>query len=523
MAVSAEAAHVESPPESETTLRTIVELVRRIMQADVAGMVSFSMDDETITWRAISGFRAHTLADLHTFIHPQASGIVKQALADKTVGILQGIGTGGEFRAEDFPVTAAEGVSDLAMAPLRIQAGQSGALIAGYRSPHNFTDDEKRILLDLAEMAAVSLANSQLADTVSTAERIWEQTFDAIREGIIVHDKEGRIVRSNELAAEMMNLQPSEVAGLSFNEAFSLLFGRRAADFHLKEEREENSSFEVQTEGDRRYLVSTFPINRPDGESFSVVTWNDVTRLSEMQGQLGRTRRLASVGQLAAGVAHEINNPLAAITTCAEATMRDLRQTPEVEELADSHQWKYYMEEIVRQALRCKEITRGLLDLTHQKQAKRLMCDVNAVAAQCAKVQLQRANSDTVEFEVKLDQSVGEVATDEAIVRQIIDNFLSNAIDALGDSRGKVKVTTIRDGDRVAIEVADTGSGIASDVLPSIFDPFFSTKGPGKGYGLGLAISATLAESLGGAITVESKEGAGSRFRLWIPRRAPEE
>jgi two-component system NtrC family sensor kinase len=100
---------------------------------------------------------------------------------------------------------------------------------------------------------------------------------------------------------------------------------------------------------------------------------------------------------------------------------------------------------------------------------------------------------------------------------------MSNAVDALGDSGGKVKVTTLRDGDRVAIEVADTGSGIPSDVLPSIFDPFFSTKGPGKGYGLGLAICATLAEALGGAITVESKEGAGSRFRLWIPRRAPKQ
>ena len=109
------------------------------------------------------------------------------------------------------------------------------------------------------------------------------------------------------------------------------------------------------------------------------------------------------------------------------------------------------------------------------------------------------------------------------MVRQILDNLFSNAIDALGDGHGKVSLYTIRDGDRIAIEVADTGSGISPELMARIFDPFFSTKGPGKGYGLGLAISLSLAESLGGALTVESKEGAGSRFRLWIPRHRPEE
>src|SRR5207253_7323796 len=145
------------------------------------------------------------------------------------------------------------------------------------------------------------------------------------------------------------------------------------------------SVFEVQTEYGRRYLTSIVPIQKPDGDSVSVVTWNDVTRLSEMQDQLARTRRLASVGQLAAGVAHEINNPLAAITTCAEATMRDMRENAEVQALADGRQWTYYLEEIVRQTLRCKDITRGLLDLTRQRQARRVICDVNAIARQCAK------------------------------------------------------------------------------------------------------------------------------------------
>jgi len=197
MAVPAEATHIQPQPPSVTTLHTIVDLVRRITHADVASIVSFSMADETITWKAISGFRAHTLDDLHPFVHPQATGIVKKALAEGSVGIFQGIGSRDEFPAESFPVTAAEGVCDLAMAPLRIQANHSGALIAGYRSRHNFTDDEKRVLQDLAEMGALVLANSQLVDTVSAAEELWERTFDAIGEGILVYDDQMRIVRGN--------------------------------------------------------------------------------------------------------------------------------------------------------------------------------------------------------------------------------------------------------------------------------------------------------------------------------------
>jgi two-component system NtrC family sensor kinase len=252
-----------------------------------------------------------------------------------------------------------------------------------------------------------------------------------------------------------------------------------------------------------------------------VVTWSDVTRVSEMQNQLSRSRSLASVGQLAAGVAHEVNNPLAAITTCAEAIMRDLRRDEIAPLIPADTRWQYYLEEIVRQALRCKEITRGLLDLTRQRQAKRSLCNLNQIAKQCARAALQRAAQRNVEFEMKLDEAVGEVATDAAMLVQILDNLFSNALDAL-DEGGIVTVATRPEGARVVIEVTDNGTGIAADVLAKIFDPFFSTKGPGKGYGLGLPISATLAESLRGGVSVESKPGAGSTFRVWLPRQAPE-
>jgi two-component system NtrC family sensor kinase len=522
MAAPADVISAPTNTESATTLRTIVDLVRRILRADVTSIVSVSLATETVTWRAASGFPDLAIDDAHPLTRSITNDTERRAFANNATVVLQGIGLNPELPAEGFPIHSAAGIRDLALTPLKARGEMLGALLAGYRTSHHFSDEDIQKLEDLADMAALALDNARLLETLGAAEKIWEQTFDAIGEGIVVHDRDQRIVRCNLTAAEMMDRQPEEVVGLSFNDAFALLFGKSAASYYLADNRGPSSAFEVQTEGNRRFLVSVFPIQKPGGEPVSVVTWNDVTRIAEMQEQLSRTRRLASVGQLAAGVAHEINNPLAAITTCAEATMRDMIRTEESKTLAVAHQWTYYLEEIVRQALRCKDITRGLLDLTHQRQASRLMCDLNSLAKQCAKVTVQRAGS-AVEFEVNLDESIGEVSTDASLVRQILDNLFNNAIDALGAREGKVSLSTTRDGDRIAIEVADNGCGIPADSMSRIFDPFFSLKGPGKGYGLGLAISVSLAESLGGAITVESKEGEGSRFRLWLPRRRPEE
>jgi signal transduction histidine kinase len=143
------------------------------------------------------------------------------------------------------------------------------------------------------------------------------------------------------------------------------------------------------------------------------------------------------------------------------------------------------------------------------------------MVAQCARLAEDRKQSEVIRIKVNLDPEVGEIATDVGMVRQVLDNLLSNALDAVAGG-GEITISTHRVAERVAIEVADTGQGIAPEMLVRIFDPFFTTKDQGKGSGLGLAISYTLAEALGGALTVESKQGAGSRFRLWIPRRLPE-
>jgi two-component system NtrC family sensor kinase len=508
-------------PESGATLHTVAEMVRRTMRADTTSVATFSLSEMTITWKAMSGFHSRAAAGQEEVVIPLLGQKAEFAATASEIVILAGIGSSDELPASHFPLHSDEGVRDLALVPLEVHGERLGALAVGYRAPHVFTEEEKQLLTALAELAALALENARLLKIVVTAKRIWEQTFDAIPDGIIVHDGGMQVVRCNAHAAEMMDSTPQKVIGLSCADAFARLFGERAAAYHMGQGLGAASSFELQAEDGRRYLVSVAPVTSAESGLWSVITWSDVTQLSEMQEQLSRSRRLATVGQLAAGVAHEINNPLAAINTCAEATLRDMRDTDETAALAASRDWNYYLEEIIRQVFRCKEITRGLLDLARQRRARRAICDLNTLVAESARLTEQRAQSDSVTVVINLDPNLGEVATDEGMVRQVLDNLLSNALDAVGES-GEISVTTLRAGERIAVEVADSGHGISPELLVRIFDPFFTTKDPGKGSGLGLAICYTLAEALGGALTVESKQSAGSRFRLWLPRRAPD-
>ncbi|HYN86841.1 MAG TPA: ATP-binding protein [Pyrinomonadaceae bacterium] len=544
------------------TLSTAVEMVRRVMRVDTAGVATFSLDERTVTWKAISGFRSVAAEGRQEIVNPLRGEFAERA-AEAGDSIIEVRGLAGDLPASEFPLHSAEGVRDLALVPLAARGETLGVLAVGFRTAHRFTAEEKLLLEGLAGMAALALDNARLFETVETAKKIWEQTFDAIPDGIIVHDAAMRIARCNLAAAEMMGLGgPTEVVGMSCAEAFARLFGERAAAYHMKQGTGSRtaSAFELQAEDGRRYLVTVSPLtsletgvgslepeiqttadDRQDASDkeqltsdgglrtpdstfqtlWSVITWSDITELSEIQEQLARSRRLATVGQLAAGVAHEINNPLAAITTCAEAVLRDVRGSQEASALAAERNWNFYLEEVVRQALRGKAITRGLLDLSRQRRARRESVDLNAVAESSARLFEQRGRERGVRFEVSLDPSIGDVATDESMVRQILDNLLANALDATPEG-GRVRVRTAIDAGRVLVEVDDTGPGIPHETLARIFDPFFTTKDPGQGSGLGLAISLTLAEALGGALTAESKPSAGSRFRLWIPRRAPD-
>jgi PAS domain S-box-containing protein len=517
--------------EGDHTLRSIVEIIRTIMQADVASIFGFSLDDGTVSWKAAAGFRSRNIDYEETRRQPDKVAMALQALAEDMVVVYEGAGS-----TSNLPLFEAEGVEYLAVAPLRISGNRSGVVTAGFRSPHHFSDDEKTLLKDLAEMASLTLDNARLREIVGETETRLRlaQLFAHI--GTFDWDIESGINTWSPELEEMYGLPPgehdeTEMVWVDFvhpdDRAKVIACVLQAFETHQPVDAEWRATW---TDGSIHWLLGRFQLYEDEaGRPVRLTGINlDITdrkiaedAAREMQEQLAKTRRLAAIGQLAAGVAHEVNNPLATITTCAEGMIRDM-QDEESKTFAAGKRWDVYVEEIVRQAMRCKQIVRGLLDLTRQREPTRVSCDLNALVSDCVRVAAMREGMQ-VEVRISLDESVGRIATDPEMVRQILVNLLGNALDAIGDgsNQGTVIASTSCTGELVVIEIADTGSGVSPLVLDKIFDPFFSTKNTGKGYGLGLSISLSLAESLGGGLSVESKAGEGSKFCLWLPQVTP--
>ena len=232
--------------------------------------------------------------------------------------------------------------------------------------------------------------------------------------------------------------------------------------------------------------------------------------------QLLQSQKLASIGELSAGIAHEINNPLAVIGEEA-GWMQDLLKrehfqgVEELDELQDS------LREIVKQAGRCRDITHKLLRFARKSDAVVRAVELNKLVGEVIEMREHQAELNNIQIIRKFEPDIPMVHTDPAQVRQVLLNLINNAMDALGQS-GKITVSTdMWEKGGAIIRVADNGPGIAKENLGKIFDPFFTTKPPGKGTGLGLSICHGILEKLGAKISVSSKVGEGAVFTVRIP------
>jgi signal transduction histidine kinase len=227
-------------------------------------------------------------------------------------------------------------------------------------------------------------------------------------------------------------------------------------------------------------------------------------RLARAQTELVSAERLATVGKLAAGVAHEVGNPLSGILGYLSlARMR--APTPELRD---------YLDRIDHEVQRIDGIVRGLLDLGRPGSGALAPVDVGRVAQTC--VELVRAGPELEQVRVDFALEPGLLArADAGPLSQILINLLLNAAQAMG-GQGSVRVSTRREGEVVRLSVEDSGPGIPAEVMPRLFEPFFTTK-EGKGTGLGLAVSLHLAQGMGGRLTAENVPGGGACFSVHLP------
>ncbi len=254
---------------------------------------------------------------------------------------------------------------------------------------------------------------------------------------------------------------------------------------------------------------------------------DQMEELKQTQAQLIQSAKLAAVGELAAGVAHEINNPLTSIIGFTRLLLR---------ELDDDNPMKGDLEIIDREAARTKAIVRSLLDFARQREPQLKPADVNEVVQSTMALIYPQAKSAQVTIKESYDDTLPLISLDTDQMKQVFLNIMINAIQAMPDG-GELKVVTayrpqvqspgdstgLRPAgetgslDCVAVEFHDTGTGISAEELPRIFDPFFTTKEVGQGTGLGLSISYGIVQSHGGWIEVESEVGRGSTFTVMLP------
>ncbi|MFH1892476.1 MAG: ATP-binding protein [Candidatus Zixiibacteriota bacterium] len=234
------------------------------------------------------------------------------------------------------------------------------------------------------------------------------------------------------------------------------------------------------------------------------------------RAQLSHAAKLASVGELAAGIAHEINNPLASINEEA-GLMKDLMD-PTLGEPVKPEELKHYLDSIQESVFRCRDITRKLLGFVRKTDIELRRQDVHRLIDEVVDGLLGHELSvSNIKIVRTYATDIPELLTDGNQLEQVILNILNNAIDAMDDKPGGIDITTKRAGEFVMISISDTGKGISQEQMENIFMPFYSTKEVGKGTGLGLSVSYGIVRSLGGKITVASELGRGSEFTIVIP------
>ena len=268
----------------------------------------------------------------------------------------------------------------------------------------------------------------------------------------------------------------------------------------------------------RQFQMVAAPLKNPHLPQHRVLIFKrDVTMEKEYQAKFYQAEKMATTGMLAAGVAHEVNNPLAAVAGFAEGLKRRL---PRLENVVDDElyeDFKEYTDTILKECSRCQKIVQTLLTFSRPMVADFTQVCVNRVVKDTIRIlQHHFRNHPKLKVSMSLDETLPMIYGDEAQLKQVALNLLTNAVDAIGEEGELCVSTTLYEGG-VRMAVSDTGCGIPEKNLDKLFEPFFTTKPVGKGIGIGLATCYHIVQDHGGEITVNSELGTGTCFSVTLP------
>ncbi|MGE0353125.1 MAG: nitrogen regulation protein NR(II) [Gemmatimonadales bacterium] len=394
------------------------------------------------------------------------------------------------------------------------------------------SDAAREVLDTAAEILAPFLGSIELSEDlayevelrarqVEQQRRFISMIIDCLPVGLYVVDREYRIQiwnRRREMGTQ--GLRRDEVVG---RPVFDVLTRQPAGE--MKEEFDSifatgevrQMELEVPYGPERRvYRISKIPMRLEGDEITHVITiGEDVTLWHTVQQQILQSEKLSAMGQLAAGVMHEINNPLATISACIAALESRLEDFPEPGRTA----LEEYLEIIDKEVLRCTSIVDGLLDFARPKGKTKALIAINPLVEDALFLLKHHKGYKRLQLQRELAGDLPDVFGNNEQLIQVFMAMMLNAVDAM-EGGGRLTVRTSFDpamSDELCIEISDTGIGIPHADLSRIFEPFYTTKPPGRGTGLGLSICYGIIAEHGGHIDVESEPGRGSTFRICLP------
>lgn len=351
-----------------------------------------------------------------------------------------------------------------------------------------------------------------LFEIVERAKYIWESTFDAIVNPVMIVDRNYRIERANVALSQAIGRDVRTLIGTTCHEVFA---GRRSPCVGCPlpqtwESRQTSSSRLERFSDGREYQAVGFPLKgKHDDLDLSIVQYRDIREERHLQARLIQSEKMAAVGLLAGGIAHEINNPLSGILAFAQLA---LAQAPEGGQLHED------IKEIESSALRCKKIVENLLEFSRQSSIEeRGDVDLNHTLERVLPLMKLQVKEAGVSLEVKIAEGLPALVANGNQLEQVFLNLTSNACHAL-ERGGKIQIVAYsQEPSWVVIDFIDNGVGIEKDILPKIFDPFFTTKKSGMGTGLGLSIIYNIIQDHAGKVEVLSEENQGTIFRIYLP------
>jgi two-component system NtrC family sensor kinase len=361
-------------------------------------------------------------------------------------------------------------------------------------------------------------------EALRLSERDYKVLFESTLDGLVVLDAETmKIVLANQTAARLSGVgSADDLIGLDPFQ-FIPVENRDTVRNIVREDVFEKDLHQIHeyrllpTDGKEKWVSAVSTRTEYRGRKAALISIRDITERKKaeeekqkMEEQLRLAGRLASVGELAAGVAHELNNPITAMQGFAQllTARKDLDESV-----------KKDLGIIYREAQRAGKITKNLLSFARRHEPEKRFISINEALEKTLELRVHQMKINNIELEVELDPDSPRTMADFHQMQQIFVNIINNAEQAMLDAHGKGKlvVRTRRYGDMIQIVFTDDGPGIAEENLKRIFDPFFTTKGVGKGTGLGLSICYGLVEAHNGRIYARSKLGEGATFVVEIP------